>query len=429
MILTSANRRRIVLTIVTSFAISFTSLALLQGQSELPAAFVTNNVGDSVTSFTVGPGGELQFVAITASGEGPQTISLTPDGRYLAVAHGTISETVEELRIFEVNPDATLVEVAMELVPNSPLNARWINDEVLAVTETSLSGANNLITYHFDRDQVSLEVVDTQFVGDFSYSIALARNNSLAFVNNTFGDRSIRSIEVDPTGVMKLIENQITSPLFAVAIQTSPDGNHLYGAGGISGSGNEILAFEIEENGSLSPLTGTQSPGQSPKVIGLTADGNILVAGHGTDSTIQSFLRDPVTGALTPSGFSYDVGSQGNLGDLVVLGNRMFVTDESTFDDDFQGLLSFTINPDGSFSQNGPIVDTQGGRPEYIAAWPGSQKTVLGDVNLDGVVNLLDVPAFVDLLTSGQFQAEADINGDGLVNLLDVGGFVDLLTG
>ena len=52
-----------------------------------------------------------------------------------------------------------------------------------------------------------------------------------------------------------------------------------------------------------------------------------------------------------------------------------------------------------------------------------------GDVNLDGVVNLLDVQPFVDLISSGDFQAEADVNKDGVVDLLDVGPFVDLLAG
>ena len=51
-----------------------------------------------------------------------------------------------------------------------------------------------------------------------------------------------------------------------------------------------------------------------------------------------------------------------------------------------------------------------------------------GDVNQDGVVNLLDVAPFIDLLTNGVFQAEADINNDGAVDLLDVAPFVDLLS-
>ena len=54
---------------------------------------------------------------------------------------------------------------------------------------------------------------------------------------------------------------------------------------------------------------------------------------------------------------------------------------------------------------------------------------LLGDVNLDGSIDLLDVAPFVELITSGDFQAEADINQDGVVNLLDVGPFVGLLSG
>lgn len=54
---------------------------------------------------------------------------------------------------------------------------------------------------------------------------------------------------------------------------------------------------------------------------------------------------------------------------------------------------------------------------------------LLGDVNLDGVVSLLDVGPFVDRISTGVFQAEADCNQDGSVDLLDVGIFVDLLSG
>ncbi|MEM9413356.1 MAG: dockerin type I domain-containing protein, partial [Planctomycetota bacterium] len=53
----------------------------------------------------------------------------------------------------------------------------------------------------------------------------------------------------------------------------------------------------------------------------------------------------------------------------------------------------------------------------------------LGDVNCDGIVNLLDVAPFVDRVLSGMFDAKADINDDGQVNLLDVAPFVQLLTG
>ena len=56
-----------------------------------------------------------------------------------------------------------------------------------------------------------------------------------------------------------------------------------------------------------------------------------------------------------------------------------------------------------------------------------SDEILLGDLNGDGVVNLLDVAPFVQLLVNETFQAEADINMDGEVNLLDVNLFIDLL--
>lgn len=54
---------------------------------------------------------------------------------------------------------------------------------------------------------------------------------------------------------------------------------------------------------------------------------------------------------------------------------------------------------------------------------------LVGDVNCDGTIDLLDVAPFVELITSGQFSDKADINGDLAVDLLDVAPFVTLLTG
>ena len=53
---------------------------------------------------------------------------------------------------------------------------------------------------------------------------------------------------------------------------------------------------------------------------------------------------------------------------------------------------------------------------------------VLGDLNGDGVVNLLDVQPFIDAIANGSYDPAADINGDGADNLLDVGPFIDLLS-
>ena len=56
--------------------------------------------------------------------------------------------------------------------------------------------------------------------------------------------------------------------------------------------------------------------------------------------------------------------------------------------------------------------------------------TLLGDVNLDGVVDLLDIADFRDLHDNPDLEevpAEADINGDGVVNDDDVPLLVNLI--
>ena len=54
---------------------------------------------------------------------------------------------------------------------------------------------------------------------------------------------------------------------------------------------------------------------------------------------------------------------------------------------------------------------------------------VLGDCNLDGVVNFIDIAPFTQLLISGTFLDEADCNRDGAVNFLDINRFLEILAG
>ena len=64
---------------------------------------------------------------------------------------------------------------------------------------------------------------------------------------------------------------------------------------------------------------------------------------------------------------------------------------------------------------------------DNVQIWTTDTKEILGDVNCDGELNLLDVAPFVALLQNGGFSKKADIDGNGVVNLLDVDPFIDLL--
>ena len=54
---------------------------------------------------------------------------------------------------------------------------------------------------------------------------------------------------------------------------------------------------------------------------------------------------------------------------------------------------------------------------------------LLGDVNLDGTVDFLDIPLFISVVFAGGTQAEADINQDGVVDFLDIPPFIGVITG
>ena len=56
-------------------------------------------------------------------------------------------------------------------------------------------------------------------------------------------------------------------------------------------------------------------------------------------------------------------------------------------------------------------------------------EVVLGDLNGDGVVNLLDVDPFVNAVGNGIYSCEGDVNEDGVINLLDVEPFIAILSG
>ncbi len=170
--------------------------------------------------------------------------------------------------------------------------------------------------------------------------------------------------------------------------------------------------------------------------MAFSTDAAYLLVGHGTDATVRSAAINAATGNLTYTGHFFDVGLQGTLGDVQTLDDLFFVTDNSTAIDGIMGVYSFRLNANGSFTQNGPIVDTGGIAPRSIAVW--EPLIMRGDVNCDGQVDFRDINPFVLLLTNpdawhatfpGCPTINGDINGDGVVDFRDINPFVLLLSG
>ena len=58
----------------------------------------------------------------------------------------------------------------------------------------------------------------------------------------------------------------------------------------------------------------------------------------------------------------------------------------------------------------------------------GNEDMLLGDVNGDGTLNVLDVVQLVNMILSGgDISPASDVNGDGALNVLDIVQLVSLI--
>lgn len=145
---------------------------------------------------------------------------------------------------------------------------------------------------------------------------------------------------------------------------------------------------------------------------------------------------------LTASGFE-DSRILASEGDVNLLGTEFCINGNAISGSSVVAtegsVLTGTLD-DGSFVEfdlysTGIVVDSfhtrdffggsliAGGTSISIVAEP-----LLGDVNLDGEVDFLDIASFIAVLTAGGNQLEADIDQSGLVDFLDISPFIDLLT-
>lgn len=149
----------------------------------------------------------------------------------------------------------------------------------------------------------------------------------------------------------------------------------------------------------------------------------LATGSHVVENNPQTLILDAIpVGAVSVADFDYFFVSM-SMNSLVVFFPS--VQDNSPPTD---GNRSFTIagiaiNPTDWSSANAPPV-----AGDYLIRATAEAGGIPGDVNCDGVVNLLDVGPFVDAVSNAALDIKADINQDGSDDLLDVGPFVDLIS-
>ena len=191
---------------------------------------------------------------------------------------------------------------------------------------------------------------------------------------------------------------------FEVTLQGGPDGQ----------AGVDFGLFRITN--AWDEGTGTSNVGEP------TADGvtwSMRTANDAWDVLGGDFSATAVGTTFVDGPSDYSIGGSGlasviqNMVDGVIPNNGFLLKGE----------------PEGVLGSAARVSTREGGSAAKLVVSYTDPNFLLGDVNGDGVVNLLDVAPFVDILVGGGFACEADLNQDGLIDLLDVAPFIDLLSG
>ena len=116
----------------------------------------------------------------------------------------------------------------------------------------------------------------------------------------------------------------------------------------------------------------------------------------------------------------FDPGSQGGVQGGDTYDDYYMPNDGSPYPRDFivdqEGILQYANNE----------IDTEW-MIYVLDELTGGNQGILGDINGDGIPNILDLVSLVNLILSGEYMDTGDLNEDGTLNILDVVSLANLI--
>ena len=91
----------------------------------------------------------------------------------------------------------------------------------------------------------------------------------------------------------------------------------------------------------------------------------------------------------------------------------------------FRFIAEDVLN-DGDVGSGGSLIEA--GIDDFlIEVFEENQNNLIGDINNDGLINVVDVVQLVNIILSNQEDDIADLNDDGVVNVLDIIALVNII--
>ena len=285
-----------------------------------------------------------------------------------------------------------------------------------------LSGSNGSILYQFDGDSAGVQ---------FGISVSGAGDvNGDGSADLIVGANSDDSNGTD-SGAAVVLSGSNGSVLFNFDGDSAGDffGSSVSGAGDVNGDGFADLivgATGDDNNGSNSGSARVFSGSNGVVIYNFDGDNlndQLGFSVSGAGDVNGDATPDLIVGVFGVNGFSGSArvlsGSDGSVlynfnGDNVADGFGISVSDAGDVNGD--GVGDFIVGSVGDYAR---VFVSQVPAPDCL----------LGDVDLSGTVDFLDIQPFIGVLSGGTNQCEADCDQNGTVEFLDIQPFIAILSG
>ncbi|OMT55039.1 3-carboxymuconate cyclase [Burkholderia pseudomallei] len=291
--------------------------------NELPGDAGPASVRGGVSAFDFdAKTGALKFVnRVSAQGNDPCYLSLSPDGRYLVVANYSVaSDPGGSFSVFPVEATGALGAAVLNVHHEGTGSVKGRQDGA-HVHSTVFSpdgkylfvqdlGADKLYSYRYTPDGSRGLIGPTESrytlakAGSGPRHLVFGANGRFAYVTNEL-NASVDVYRYDDGRLAHVETVPMTAPGFAGkvgggALHLSPDGRFLYATN--RGDANDIVIYAVNAADGKLTLVGRQSSlGKTPREFAIDPSGKWLIVGNQDSDSVFVFRRDIASGRLEPN--------------------------------------------------------------------------------------------------------------------------------
>jgi len=299
--------------------------------NELPGDNGPASQRGGISAFGFDPAsGQLTFLnKVSAEGDDPCYLSLSPDGKYLTTANYSVAaDPGGSFAVFPLKADGQVGYAVLTVhhEGSGPVKGRQdgahVHSTVFSPDGRYLFaqdlGTDQLFAYHFtpDGSRGLIGPTDTRYTsmpaGSGPRHLVFGPDGKHAYLTSEL-TATISTLRYDDGKLTPIQSLPLTEPGFkgnvgAAAVHLSPDGRFLYATN--RGDANEIVIFSIDPANGYLKLVGRQSSlGQGPREFAIDPTGQWLIVGNQNSDTAYVFRRDKQTGLLEPNPKRIDIGS------------------------------------------------------------------------------------------------------------------------